>query len=668
MGKKLIAPGILTAILLASCLPCQPQADTGITITANSTQHTVVMPYEKSFRFVATIKNNGNTTKKITTQCDKEKLPAQWHLLTTTGQYELRSGQSIDYIAVFEPGAGPGGEAKEETFTAPISFSWDGGEKKLDVTVKTKMLPFKDLKKSDLSKVEITVLDQSTNQAISGAVVLAMLPSGIERQEASQTEGGYTLSLPSGTYLERIIEEYQIDHTSTGYYLQVSARGYKSYFESNYLPKDGDTKPVKLEPLNKVAEYDLEKTVKSGYSIWWIRASADEKYFAFSQGAHGRPGEEPPDKTKVLMTSDGGNVLWEKQTGGECWGADISPDENYVSAGCHDGNIYLWDKEGNEVWKYSNGKGGQVRWVEFSPNNKYLLSGPVNGSAEQSGLFNVKTGKLLWSFFTGDWLREGTFSSDSKTTYFSSGNGTVYAVETASGKIKWLGSGDHAIPFILDLDEQDGFIVSAGKGRAFTALNLSNGKKKWQTVVDQTVTAAKMANNGSAVGATVGGMAYGVADDGTLTWMRNHGGVGHNGVHYTQNGNYVLLGGPNPTLFDSDGNVLWQREKDKKIEMTGPVEQDTGGANAVWVSNDGSLIILGGDEGKITFYRGEVKQGTNKYSQLTGPMMGEEVPLDGKDTTDRALPNWTPWLLAAGLLGIGVIIGAVQIIRRRRSY
>jgi hypothetical protein len=618
--RREILPLALFVIVVLSglCFSTPAHAGADIEVTTTPTEHTVVMPFEKSYRFIATIRNNGSTTETIGMTIGSD-IPQDWHLLAPAGQYRLAPGQSIDYVAVFEPGTGP--DAREQTVKVPVSFSWNGGSQEFEITVKTKILSFSDLEKESV-RTRFSVVDKSNGRPVTGAYVVATLPSGLESYYATPAGDGYGLLLPSGDYVKKFVRDYQVDHTCVGYYLQVYAEGYRGYFESGYLPEDGDLKTVALEPLDKVAEYSLQKTVASGYSIWWIRASADGKYFAFSQGAHGQPGREPPEQTKVLLTDDSGSVIWEKQTGGECWGVDISPDGEYVAAGCHDGNIYLWDKDGNEVWKHNSteghGEGALVRWVKFSPDGNCLLSGPVAANPGDAGLFEVETGKLLWSAFTGDWLREARFSADGKTVYLSSGNGAVYAVDGATGEPEWLGSGGHVIPFLLGINEQAGILVSSGKGRAFTALSLSDGSRRWQTVVDQTVTSARMAHDGSIVGATVGGMSYGVNADGSLKWFRRYGGVGHNGVYYTGNGKYALLGGPNPTLFDNNGNVLWQREKDKRINMTGPAEQDTGGANTVWVSEDASLIILGGDDGKIDFYRGSVTTGSNSYSQLSG--------------------------------------------------
>jgi WD40 repeat protein len=644
---RLVLVAISTALTLSALgFPVAVDAGSEIEITTASTEHTVVIPFEKSFRFIVTIKNNGTTAEVIVPKCG-QGIPPDWHLLTPAGQYQLAPGQAIDYVAIFEPNITP--QSKEETVNVPFSFSWDGGSKQFEVTVKTKILSDSDLQNEDV-KATISVLDKSNNTPVPDAFVVATLPSSLESYWARPGEDGYELILPSGDYLGKLANEYMIDHTSIGYYLQIYAEGYKAYFESDYLPRADDSKTIKLESLNQVGEYKEHNTIESGYSIWWIKASADGKFIAFSQGAHGQPGIEPPDQTKVVLTDGNGELLWERQTGGECWGLDISPDGQYVATGCHDGNIYLWDKDGEEVWKHNSAEGRdgelRVRWVKFSPDGNYLLSGPVAMNPGDVGLFEVNSGKLLWSFGTGDWLREARFSVDGKTAYLSSTNGTVYAVDAATGKSKWLGSGGHAVPFLLGINEQIGVAVSSGKGRAFTALDLTDGSRKWQTVVDQTVTAAGMAGDGSIVGATVGGMAYGVNPDGSFKWMRKYGGVGHNGVHHTSSGDYALLGGPNPTLFDSNGNVLWQREKDKPVAMTGPAEQDTGGANAVWVSEDASLIVLGGDDGKITFYKGSVKAGDNNYSQLSGMDIGgyEVSPAPSLTSTPKPAPTPTPAL------------------------
>jgi WD40 repeat protein len=632
------------------------QAESDIGIYIDETEHTVVFPYEKSFRVVARIVNHISDTRIVRAEPQGE-MPNGGHLLIPIGEYRLEPGQEAHMVAVFE--VGPADNSNNSEIRIPIRFKWEGGEETFEFTIENKNLPFRD-KKDELSNVEFIILDKYSNEEIKDATITALLPSGMEQVQAIYNNEKYELDIPSNEYLERIKSEYKIDLENTGYFLQISKAGYKNYLKSNFLPKKGeDKRTLALEPLDKVGNYKLEETVKSGYSVWWIKSSANGNYIAASQGAHGQEGIEPPSYSKVLLLSEEGKKIWENEVGGECWGLDISFDGNYIASGCHDGKIYVWNRSGKKLWEYANENGNQVRWVKFSPDSKYLLSGPVNNRPEESGIFNVATGELKWSYYTGDYLREGVFSSDGKTTYFDSANGIIHALNTETGKLKWSGNGDHYIPFMFYLSESTKQIYTTGKGLAFTALESDTGKFRWQTSVDQTITAANTASDGSIVGVTVGGMIYKLNKIGEIEWARHYGGVGHNGVHYTDNGQYILLGGPNTTLLDGDGNVLWQRDSEKEIEMTGPAEQWTGGSNDVWMNEDASLLVLGGDDGDIEFYKGKVIDGENNLRSNNN-----ENNLDrGKEIK---LPP-TPFLLALGILVVFLTVIILIIVKMRKK-
>lgn len=623
MIKKILNLFFAIAICIA-LLPSANVSAADFTVSVNSNDHTIMLPLEKSFRFVATIKNTSSKTKRFNVripegQGPKDPSKDNFTVLSPEGFFELKSGQEINYVITFE--ANPNIQrAKGQSLNTKLAVSSDGAEQSINISVKSDALEENELR-SHYCSTPFSVVDKKTKKEINGAKVLAMLPSGMETKMAQSRGGALTLESLCGDYMNQISEQYKIDHSSKGHYLQVSAQGYKSYFEPNFLPTSSQKK-IELEALDQVGEYTKTAEISSGFSIWWIKASSDNKYFAFSQGTHGSPSTPEPTSSKVIFTDDSGKELWSKTAGGQCWGLDVSSSGNYVAAGCHDGKVYVWDKSGKELMSKGDNKEAIVRWVKFSPDEKYLIAGPANNRSEESGLYEVSTGKLIWSKYTGGYLREGRFSEDGKIVYLSSGNGTVYALNTSDGSEIWLGSGNFYIPFVLGASNSANTIIASGKGRAFTALDLQTGKQKWSTIIDQTITAGEVAEDGTTVGNSVGGMAYGIANDGKINWARNYGGVGHNGVFYTLNGKYVIFGGPNPTLFDSSGNVLWQREKDKKIQMTGPVETNTGGAYDTWMSEDGSLIILGGDDGNITFYKGSVKNGKNSYSQITGNLAG----------------------------------------------
>ncbi len=634
-------------------------------------EHVIVFPYEKNFRTVAKIINHSDEVKTVKVTSEGE-MPSGGDILIPTGEYNLEPGQEAHCIIVFEVALN---SANESGISIPIRFSWEGGEEQYTFNIKSKVLPFKN-KNDDLSQVEFEVYDKYSNDKIKDVNVTALLPSGVEQSTASNNDGKYILQLPAGNYLKKIKEDYKINLENTGYFLQVSRDGYKSYLTSNFLPKEGeDKRTLSLEPLKKVGNYELKSYIKTGYSIWWLKSSKDGVYIAASQGAQSQVGVEVPSYSKVLLMSEEGKKIWENETGGECWGLDISSDGKYVASGCNDGKIYLWDKSGVKQWEYANEEGIQVNFVKFSPNNKYLLAGPVNNNTAEAGIFNVQNGNLKWSYLIGDYLREGQFSQDGLITYLDSANGIINALSTETGYLKWSSNGDHSIPSIFDISENTKQIFTAGQGKAFTALELNTGKFRWQTLVDQTVTAGRVADDGSMIGVSEGGMLYKLNEIGEVNWARLYGGVGHNGAYYTKNGRFILLGGPNPTLFDSDGNVLWQEESNKDIEMTGPAEQWTGGANDVWMNEDASLLVIGQDDGEIRFYRGNVEDGENDFKQMIGPYAGKikndsMLNNEKNDNLNKGneikLPP-TPLLLAFGFLLIIVTAFILVIIKIKKK-
>ncbi len=610
---------ILSSLLFFNITEAQKIKDSSsVEIVTNAVEHTVVLPFERSFLFVATIKNKGDETIKVKGSIKSKDIPEEWHALVPDGYYRIEPGQQANFIIVFETRIDPPLE-EEDSFVLPVFFDLGNlGIKKITLTIKSKWISDKEMNEN-LVQSRFLVIDKNTQEPISQANILATLPSAILQYRAQKKGEEYILSLPSKKFVQEIYKKYEVNQKNKGYFLQVSAKGYKSYFESDFLPEE-EVRIVSLEPLDKVGEYKEIGRIKSNYSIWWIKSSDDGQYFAFSHGCHCAPDSFSLDiPKKIILTDRKGNVIWERETKEECWGLDISPSGEYVSAGCVGGAVYLWDKEGELVWKHQN-ENHESRWIKFSPDREYLLTGPVRGIAEKSALFETKTGRIIWEFGTGSFLREGRFSRDGKTVYLASSNGLLHSIDTQTGRLNWMASGDYYVPFILGISEEKNMAVTAGKGRAFVAFDLKDGKRLWKTAVDQTVTAGDIADDGTVLGGTVAGMIYQLDSEGEFVWARFFGGLGHNGAYLTKNAQYSLFGGPNPTLFDNSGNVLWQREKDKEIEMTG-IGETGEAANVVWMSEDASLLILGMGNGDIVFYEGEVKKGENNYSQLTGPSL-----------------------------------------------
>ncbi|MCM8788093.1 MAG: WD40 domain-containing protein, partial [Candidatus Omnitrophica bacterium] len=357
--KKIIYIIFFLTLLISFSTFLPAKAESDIQITADSLAHTVPVPYEKSFRFVATIKNVGSIAHKVQIQIlsDEQGLlgppePNSFGVLFPTGYFVLDPGEETELVVVFEaPLPKPNDSTAIKDKVLPIKFSWEGGSKTITVTAKAVVLPYEDLK-DELAKVNFKVYEKGTNKEIKNPYIAAFLASGNKPNVANNN----ILTIPAKEWIEKIYNQYQVDLTNKGYHLQVSARGYKSYFEQNFLPTKGDSeKKVYLEPIDKVGNYTLYDSFDTGFSIWWAKGSKDGKYLAFSQGTHGQgqPGARIPS-TKITFYNLEKKEKWQKEVGGECWGLDISPNGQYVAAGCHDGVIYLWDQTGKQLWRYAN--------------------------------------------------------------------------------------------------------------------------------------------------------------------------------------------------------------------------------------------------------------------------------------------------------------------------
>jgi len=187
-------------------------------------------------------------------------------------------------------------------------------------------------------------------------------------------------------------------------------------------------------------------------------------------------------------------IKWKFQTGGRVISSPaVANGMAYV--GSTDKNLYAVDLEsGAQKWK-------------FTTESSVVSSPAVNGNSvyfgSYDGLFyavDAATGKLQWKFETAGEKRyagkhlhqlqlKGEIMPDpwdfflsspavwNGAVYFGSGDGNIYALDAASGNLKWkFHTGDvvHSSPAIADgtlyIGSWDGYLY---------ALNASTGEKKW---------------------------------------------------------------------------------------------------------------------------------------------------------------------------------------------
>ncbi len=104
--------------------------------------------------------------------------------------------------------------------------------------------------------------------------------------------------------------------------------------------------------------------------------------------------------------------------------------------------------------------------------------------------------------------------------------------------------------------------------------------------------------------------------EGNLLWQKAVDGAGHNGIHITDDAEYIVVGGgsietPYKTfLLDKDGNLLWEHCEPGPIPE--PYHPYLISAMCVAISQDGSRILSGYGTGNpgIQFFQGGVSETT----------------------------------------------------------
>lgn len=587
--------------------------------TPLETTHTVVSPLERSFRFVLKIKNTGDKTEDISFSQKTLQESETWINIFPSGKWHVSPGEEVEIIATFEPKLTPERQEGELKY----DFKIEGEiEKTIPLTIKYQQLDWQKFAKE--SKIKIKVFDQETKRPISNAEVSLGFPSGLweEKEKTNPTTGQVEFSVPSTDYLNKLYQEYNVATSYTGFFLEISKEGYKNYYQSEIRP--GMSLEVFVEPQTEYFKYQKIAEQQTEFSTWWIKASRDFKNISTSAGAHPNPELKVPSEVAVYQFNEKGEQIWrypipvsDYNNTDICWGLDQSADGSYSAVGCYDGKVRLFNQKGELVKEYN--AGGAVRWLKFSPDGNYLALGPTGGQLPDAvGLFKLPNFELVWEYDIGDWTRTVSFSPDGRLIAAGSSNGAFHLFDL-SGKKLWQKSNGGLVPFLIGFDEKNERVCTGGKGRNVIVYDKS-GKVIWNKIIDQVITAGNMAGDGSIAVGTVGGSIYYFNPGGNLLFRKYYGGVGHNGVYLTQNGNYLLVGGINPTLFDKNGTVLWQKNPGEENRLYGPQEM-ANGINACSLSEDASLMILGYDNGKIEFWQGEK---TTQAPQTISPTTKQE--------------------------------------------
>ncbi|MFA5126322.1 MAG: PQQ-binding-like beta-propeller repeat protein [archaeon] len=515
---------------------------------------------ESGTDFFITLKNNGSSKKSI---CFTGITPELRNLIPS---WNLHFFSLQDSPIELLPG-----EEKKLWYYASIDLSQDMGNNFFEVPFNvgecnstTQSIEFnvtfggtmENFSGKETSYISGSVKDSEGNP-ISKAMVMTVMNCGrTDSKTETDSLGNYKIPLLAMEDINAIYLGKELACDSTDYFLTVEKEGYAYYYNGHVSPTRKEPKKVDIV-LKKSASMqnfvlDWEKQVQDNFGFFWVKPSADWSVFAVAQSKH------PPELNKptnfYLFDSDG-NILWKQPTGNECWGIDITNDGSKIVAGCHDGKVYAVDKSGTLLWK-SNFP-SMVRSACISEDGTKILSG------DAPTLIDSLTGiqqDLKWQ---GDWLRNCAFYPDNSGFVAGAREITGFDIQGNQTWRQVIGE----FPLFMSVDNKDNTFAS-GKSRTLFAFS-STGALLWKhRIPDHTATAGAITpDGGRIVLGTVGGMVYFFDNGGNLLWKRgtrefpNAQSTGHNAVAISNDGKLIVVGtAPQNCVvaFDETGTIIWK--------------------------------------------------------------------------------------------------------------
>jgi outer membrane protein assembly factor BamB len=163
----------------------------------------------------------------------------------------------------------------------------------------------------------------------------------------------------------------------------------------------------------------------------WINQDATNRYYAGAL-ALGQEIFAPNIDSNLYTVDNTGKLIWKFQTEDAIWSAPVT-DGKVIYQSAMDHNIYALDpKTGKLIWKTGDLGGTIPSSPVLTPDGK-LYVGTFNNEMLSVDATN---GKVIWSTPTTGWVY-GTPALDQGVLYFGDLEGTFYALDAATGQIKW---------------------------------------------------------------------------------------------------------------------------------------------------------------------------------------------------------------------------------------
>lgn len=579
------------------------------------TYNPVTFTIENSTNLYFDLKNTGANDIKVNVfdpskpikDSSPNKLAFQHFFGFQESEIALKSGEAktIEYMIT----------APEKSSEGGVGFPFEvstGDKKTITIDIVSKLYGRKqnNLPKTATIKGKIT---GKNGDKVKKANIKAVLFNSTEPYRAElESDGTYSISLPSIEDIKAILGKRRVPYKDLYAAILVEAEEYKFYYKGNLDLKRGEELDldIELEKLDKAVSYEEIGSYTSDgvYGYWWLLPNQDFSWITAVQGRH------PPELKKpghVVSLDLSGKERWKVETSDECWGFDISKDGK-IAAGCSDGTLYVISV-GKVLWKTE--KAGQNRNATFSPDGKYVFSGPNQSNPQQKTdalLYDAANGNIVWRYkFNDKWLRASRWSKDGEKLVAGFSGGKTVLLDKNGGVLWERNIGE--FPMVTEIDN-DYNVYLAGKNRELFSFDKEGNLRFRYRIGNHVVTAGSnnMAKERDLlVFGTVGGWMYAFNRDGELVWQQDLPPIlqGHNALDITPSGDYIAVGtagdeGGSVSVYDKNGTALWSKEFKDSRGKDWPYEFDHNhiGAITIAISDDGKYVAAGFGDSNIKIF------------------------------------------------------------------
>lgn len=188
------------------------------------------------------------------------------------------------------------------------------------------------------------------------------------------------------------------------------------------------------------------------------------------------------DGAFYCINTDSGDVVWTYKVLFGAKGKMIfsSPNihDDKVIFGAYDGNLYCLDRyTGKRHWVFMD-----ADWIGSSPEIAhgvcYIgLEFGLNGKQGGIAAIKIETGEVLWKYYDIPSFVHGSplFVPNQNLVACGSNDGTLYALDSASGKLKWKLSTSGAIKYRPALDQSGNKIIFGNMEGELHVINATDG-------------------------------------------------------------------------------------------------------------------------------------------------------------------------------------------------